>query len=174
MLINGLMILVHTLNLKCRGFLGGTIWVVQYNRNWFRRNQSPNSAFPLKESFRYLVVAEVREGLTVVKVCESEVVIFSLAAPRSRAGNYWAIGLWWSIPVGREDRQREVSWCFNYDDIWKPWASLLSSKREAFIWLNQVKYIIWIALSKENISKVSFIRLGICKPSVCDSTWSKI
>ena len=80
----------------------------------------------------------------------------------------------WSIPVEREVRQKEVSWCFNYDDIWKPWASLLSSKREAFIWLNQVKYIIWIALSKENISKVSFIRLGICKLSVCDSTWSKI
>ena len=80
----------------------------------------------------------------------------------------------WSIPVEREVRQKEVSWCFNYDDIWKPWASLLSSKREAFIWLNQVKYIIWIALSKENISKVSFIRLGICKPWVCDSTWSKI
>ena len=121
---------------------------------------------------------ERRAGLTVVKVCENEFVIFSLVVPRSRTGNYWTINgpldYEWSIPVEREVRQKEVSWCFNYDDIWKPWASLLSSKREAFIWLNQVKYIIWIALSKENISKVSFIRLGICKPWVCDSTWSKI
>ena len=23
----------------------------------------------------------------------------------------------WSMPVGREVRQKEVSWCFNYDDI---------------------------------------------------------
>ena len=130
--------------------------------------------FPLKESSRYLAVTEVREVDCCESLWKSSCHFFSCSIKIQDRKITKPLNYEWSIPVEREVRQKEVSWCFNYDDIWKPWASLLSSKREAFIWLNQVKYIIWIALSKENISKVSFIRLGICKPSVCDSTWSKI
>ena len=56
-----------------------------------------------------------------MKFCENEFVIFSLAVPRSRTGNYWIMNgpldYEWSIPVGREVRQKEVSCCFNDDDI---------------------------------------------------------